>query len=100
MKTDLPVEIKRIIPKLDENQLILLNHQIVERLKLLNKARQLNEMSKYTVGEKVSFDHYGRIITGKIIRLNQKTVSRLTDENEKWNVAPALISKIVEVVQE
>lgn len=97
MSEHLPSEINRIIPELSENQLILLNQKIIERLKLLSKARQLNEISKYSVGDKISFEHSGSVVTGKIIRLNQKTVSILTDDNHRWNVSPALISKYIDV---
>ncbi len=92
MNTKLPDKIEEILPKLDEKQLRLLNRIVVERLKLLSKARQLNAMSKFTTGDGVFFLHDGEEIYGRIIRLNQKTVSIITDDNYQWNVAPSLIT--------
>ncbi len=97
MNSDLPAEIVNIIPQLDEHQLIQLNRRIVERIKFLNKSRQLNEMSKFYKGDSVSFECSGDIKTGTIIRLNQKTVSIITEDNERWNVAPSFLSKVIEV---
>ena len=95
-KSNLPAEITSILNKLNEEQLIQLNHRIIERLNLFSKAKQLNAMSQFGVGDKISFEANGRIITGTIIRLNQKTVSIITENKEKWNVAPSLIDGVVE----
>ncbi len=97
MSSELPVEVTNIITKLSEQQLIQLNRKIVERIKFLNKSRQLNEMSKFSKGDRVSFEYSGDLITGNIIRLNQKTVSLITDDNEHWNVAPSFLSKVVDI---
>ncbi len=53
-------------------------------------------MSKFSIGESVSFECSGDLKTGSIIRLNQKTVSIITDDDERWNVAPSLLSKVIE----
>ena len=43
---------------------------------------------------KVSFEHYGKVIKGRIIKINQKTVSMLTlDNKQKWKVAPVFLKK-------
>ncbi len=90
----LPEQVINHIEKLNENQLRLLNHIIVERLKLMNSAKALQALSKFNIGDVVSFDHYGEIIKGRIIRINQKTVSIITlDQKQKWNVAPAFLKK-------
>jgi hypothetical protein len=90
----LPAIIEREIPKLNEKQLRLLNHKIVARLKLINRAKALNEIAKFNLGDIVSFDYYGETISGRIIRINQKTVSVLTEDGKhKWNVSPHFLSK-------
>ncbi|MFH1564376.1 MAG: hypothetical protein ABIC82_00830 [bacterium] len=48
------------------------------------------------MGYRVSFNYHGKIIIGNVARLNQKTVSILTDEQHGWNVAPCFLNKIVE----
>jgi len=92
MQTELPEKITETLLKLNESQLRLLNRVVVERLKLLSKAKQLKAMANFTLGDKVSFFSDGEKIYGQIIRLNQKTVSVITDDNCKWNVAPSLLT--------
>ena len=88
------VQITDRIEKLNEQQLRQLNHIIVERLKLVNSAKALQALSKFNIGDVVSFDHYGEIIEGRIIRINQKTVSIITlDQKQRWKVAPAFLKK-------
>lgn len=90
----LPAFIEREIPKLNEHQLRLLNQRIVERLKLMTKAKALNALSKFNLGDVVSFDHYDETIKGRITRINQKTVSVITeDDRHKWNVSPNFLTK-------
>lgn len=96
MDSQLPAEILNIIPKLDEQQLRSLNSKIVARIKHLHKFRQLEEMSKFSKGDRVSFECSGDIKTGTITKLNQKTVSIITDDDEGWNVAPSLLSRVIE----
>jgi hypothetical protein len=94
IEKQLPVQVINNIEKLNENQLRYLNHIIVERLKLMNSAKALQALSKFNIGDIVSFDHYGEIIKGRIIRINQKTVSIITlDQKQKWTVAPAFLKK-------
>lgn len=84
--------IEDFIKTLGRNELIYLNRLVVERLKLIAQARSTVEMSKYNLGDKVTFqDTNGSIKRGRIIKLNKKTVSLITDDNERWNVAPGLL---------
>ena len=49
-------------------------------------------MKKYNVGEWVKFeDNNNRLIEGKIVKINKKTILILTRENIKWNVHPTFI---------
>jgi hypothetical protein len=92
----LPVEVTNWLSKLTIEQLTLLNHRIVDRIKLLRNSRTMESMLNFTVGEKVCFDYNGLVKTGTIIRLNRKTVSLVTEDNERWNVAPGMLDKVVE----
>lgn len=88
-------ELRRIedfIKTLEEKELRYLNRLIIERVKLISQARSTNAMSKFNIGEQVSFtDPHGRHHTGQIVRLNKKTVSIKTSEGENWNVAPGFL---------
>ena len=84
--------IEEFIKDLSEAELRYLNRLIVERLKLISQAKSTREMAKYNLGEMVQFeDSDGKTITGQVIRLNKKTVSILTDNRERWNVAPVFL---------
>jgi len=96
MSEKLPIEIESLIPKLSITQLQQLNRQVVERIKMINNMSTLEEVAKFKLGDKVSFDYSGGIKTGTIIRLNKKSVSVTTDDDIKWNVSPNLISKVID----
>ena len=82
------------IEKLGENELIELNHRIVERLRFLNQQRAHSAMMEFSVGEKVAFKAEGRdLVTGVLVKYNRKTVTIITDSGERWNVAPSFLQK-------
>ncbi len=76
--------------------MIELNNMVVERIKQLSKMRSISQMAKFSTGERVSFDVDGRVLTGTIIRLNQKTVSVNTEDGGKWKVAPGFLNSLIE----
>jgi hypothetical protein len=83
------------IDKMTEAELVELNHRIVQRLKFLESMHHHNEMIKFNVGDKVSFEPPGRgRLTGTLVKYNQKTVTIITDSGQRWNVAPGLLSQI------
>jgi len=87
--------VRKLLKKLSEEELRMLNQKIVERLKLRHNARQLNMLAKFSVDDKVCFDHDGRCISGTIIRLNRKTVSLIDELGSYWTVAPVFLRKII-----
>ena len=83
------------IESLTEQELIELNHKIVERLKFLESTRAHNEMMTFNIGETVSFSPPGRgELTGILVKYNQKTVTVLTEDGQKWNVSPHLLARV------
>jgi hypothetical protein len=77
------------IDVLTESELIDLNHRIVARLRLLRQIDAHVTMLEFRIGERVTFHPEGRPpVTGMITRYNKKTVSILTDDGQRWNVAP------------
>ena len=82
------------IDKLTEKELIELNHKIVERLKFLESMRTHSEMMEFSIGEKVCFSPSGQVdVMGVLVKYNKKTVTVLTEDGQKWNVSPHLLSK-------
>lgn len=86
------------IDKLSVGDLMDLNRRIVERIKFLDSIHSYNEMLKFNPGDKVSFEPPGRgRLLGTLIKYNQKTVSILTEDGHRWNVAPSLVTKLKSV---
>ncbi len=83
------------VDNLSEKELIELNHKIVERLKFLETMHNHNEMMQFNPGEQVTFEPPGRERQiGTLVKFNTKTVTIITENGQKWNVSPHLISKV------
>ncbi len=86
------------IDKLTENELIELNHRIIERLKFLESMHAHNEMMQFSPGDRVSFKPPRRDRQiGTLVKFNQKTVTVITESGQKWNISPHLLNKIKDV---
>ena len=82
------------IDKLSEEELIDLNHRIVERLRFLNQMRTHSKMLDFKIGDRVTFHPEGRPpVVGMLTRYNKKTVTVITDSGQHWNVAPGFLRK-------
>src|SRR5271169_6019417 len=76
------------IDVMTEFELIDLNHRIVARLRFLRQIDAHEAMLEFRIGERVTFHPDGRPpVTGMITRYNKKTVSIVTDDGHRWNVA-------------
>ncbi|MCP4429740.1 MAG: hypothetical protein GY806_02055 [Gammaproteobacteria bacterium] len=83
------------IDNLAEDELVELNHRIVERLKFLETFHTHNEMMQFNPGEQVSFQPSGRGTQfGTLVKFNKKTVTVITESGQKWNVSPHLLKKV------
>ena len=89
---------KRIdIDHLGVAELIDLNRRVVERLRFLRQMHAHSRMLEFSIGDRVSFQPPGRErLFGLLTRYNKKTVTVITEKGEQWNVAPALLSRVVE----
>ena len=86
------------IDQLSEDELVDLNHRIVERLRFLASMHTHHEMLQFSIGEKVSFEPAGRgRQIGTLVRYNKKSVTVITEGGQKWNVSPHLLSRVKEV---
>ncbi len=82
------------IDELSEEELIDLNHRVVERLRFLSQMRAHSQMLDFKIGERVTFhpDGYPPLF-GIVARYNRKSVSVVTDTGQRWNVAPSLLRR-------
>ena len=82
------------IDKFTEEELIDLNHRIIERLRFLNQMRAHSQMLDFKIGDRVTFQPQGRPpVVGMLTRYNKKTVTVITDSGQHWNVAPGFLRK-------
>ena len=82
------------IDQLTIDELVALNHRIVERIKFLEHAQAHLDMMAFNLGARVSFDsQYGRQL-GTLVKFNRKTVTVLGDDGRQWRISPQLLSKV------
>jgi len=82
------------IDALSEAELIDLNHRIVERLRFLSQMRAHSQMLEFRIGDRVTFQPDGRPpVTGMLTRYNRKSVTVITDDGHRWNVAPGFLRR-------
>jgi hypothetical protein len=80
------------IDEFTEEELVHLNHLIVERLRLMHQVRTHQAMTKFRVGQRVQFtSRQGRVVKGILTKYNRKSVTVITDSGESWTVAPSFL---------
>jgi hypothetical protein len=80
--------------RMSEAYLLYLNRMVVERLNLLAQAKSTLQLAQFAEGDRVSFTaNDGTIKNVRVMRLNKKTVSLLTNDGQQWKVSPALLRK-------
>ena len=83
------------LDSLSYDELLELNHKIVERLKFLDAMHTHKEMMQFSPGDQVSFEPPGRGKQfGTLVKYNKKTVTIITESGQKWNVSPHLLRKV------
>ena len=88
------------IDHLSAEELVALNHRIVERLKMLESLEAHKSMMQFHPGARVSFDSpQGERVTATIMKFNRKTVTVVTDNGQRWNVSPHLLSALKDVTR-
>ena len=86
------------IDSMGYEELVELNHKIVERLKFLDLAHAHNEMMQFNPGDQVCFEPSGRGKQfGTLVKYNKKTVTVITESGQKWNISPHLLRKVKNV---
>jgi len=90
-KTVMPIDIDR----LTELELIDLNHRIVARLRFLRQLDAHATMLEFRIGERVTFHPDVHLpVVGMITRYNKKTVTVVTDDGQRWNVAAQFLKPV------
>lgn len=56
------------------------------------KSKRSEQMQRFSIGQKVEFSNgYGDVLSGKIIKINQKSLTIATKEDGEWRVSPSKI---------
>ena len=77
------------IDSMSYDELVELNHKIVEKLKFLDSMHTHKKMLQFSPGDQVCFEPSGRGKQfGTLVKYNQKTVTVITESGQKWNVSP------------
>jgi len=83
---------------LSREELLALNHRIVERLKMLDTLDTHQSMMQFHPGARVNFTgNAGERLTGTLMKFNRKTVTVVTDNGQRWNISPQLLSPLKDV---
>ena len=83
------------IDNMTAEELMALNHRIVERLKMLEALETHQAMMDFNIGARVSFEgRQGERLLGTLVKYNRKTVTVVTDNGQRWNVSPHLLSPV------
>ena len=86
------------IDAMSYDELVELNHKIVEKLKFLDSVHIHKKMMQFSPGDQVCFEPSGRGKQfGTLVKYNQKTVTVITESGQKWNVSPHLLRKVKNV---
>jgi len=87
-------EFEHFLNRLSEEDLRLLNRMVVERLKLYHKVRDLKGLAKFNLMDRVYFTHEAKQITGRVMKLNRRSITIRTDDGKQWNVSPAFLTRV------
>lgn len=80
---------------LTEQELVALNREVVERIKMIRQLRTQVAMVEFRIGERVWFEtDDGRTITGTVVRWNKKSVSIDSDCGHRWLVGPSFLRRV------
>jgi hypothetical protein len=86
------------IDSMSYDELVELNHKIVEKLKFLDSMHTHKKMMQFSPGDQVCFEPSGRGKQfGTLVKYNKKTVTVITESGQKWNVSPHLLRKVKNV---
>lgn len=80
---------------LGEEDLIFLNRLVIARLKELEQAKDTAQVAMFALADRVEFTtNECEVKQGFVVRLNKKSVSVRTDDEQDWKISPTLLRKI------
>lgn len=92
----LPVRVNNLLLELNEEQLRELNHKVIERIKLIRRAKSAMSMAKFNFLDRVYFVHEGKKMIGTVARLNPRSVTVVLADEQEWRIAPEFLTKYID----
>jgi hypothetical protein len=89
-------EIEELLNKLTRKELVMVNRAVLKRVKLMDDLERLKSNAAFFPGDRVSWsDKQGYLRTGRVIRINTKTISIEEDGDPEgiWRVSAKLLTK-------
>ncbi len=87
--------IEDFIKTLSLDELLHMNRIVVERAKMLRQIETYNQMANFVIGDRVQFtDANHTIHTARVVKMNRKTISVVTSDNQQWNVSPGALRRL------
>ena len=89
-------EIEDLLNKLTREELVMVNRAVLKRVKLMDDLVRIKSNAAFFPGDRVSWsDKQGHLHTGRVIRINTKTISIEEDGNPEgiWRVSAKLLKK-------
>lgn len=89
-------EIEELLNKLTRKELVMVNRAVLKRVKLMDDLERLKSNAAFFPGDRVSWsDKQGYLHTGRVIRINTKTISIEEDGYPEgiWRVSAKLLTK-------
>lgn len=81
------------IDHLTIGELVDLNERVIERIRYLKRIQVFEAMQTFNLGHRVTFvSRRDGPRAGVIAKFNQKSVTVLTDDGYRYNVAPGLLT--------
>jgi len=65
-------KIRRSIDSLSEEELMMINQAVVEKLKYIRRSNAVKAISNFYIGDRVCFERNNELVTGIVQKLNQK----------------------------
>ena len=96
-KEDFLVQVQNLLNKLTRQELVMLNREILKRVRALDDFNRIRTNAAFNPGDRVSWhDKQGNYREGYVIRINNKTITvkQPGDTVGNWRISASLLHKI------
>lgn len=88
-------KIQDFIDDLSDDEVYQLYRQLTDKVRQIHEYAEKLALNSFHPLERAYFHKNERHIEGIVIQVNRRTVSILTDDGERWTVAPQYLTKVI-----